>query len=103
MTPDLKLLALAVAALLSLPSAGFANSAKVSPRELSKAIDAADPQLVPYRTKKVSPADIRDVRCTGPDEEPTEFQCTWRQHTNAGWIRRQTWLAIDGDGWHVIG
>jgi len=101
--PSVKLLALAVAALMTLPMASVAaNRAKVSPQELSTAINEADTQSVPYRKEKVSPADIRSVRCVGPDEEPTEFECTWRQHTITGWVKRRTWLAIDGDGWHVI-
>jgi hypothetical protein len=96
-------LALVIVAVLSLPSAGLAaNRANVSPQELAKAINQADFQSVPYRNSKLSPADIRNVRCVAPDEEPTEFECTWQQRTNTGWIKRQTSLAVDGGGWHVI-
>jgi hypothetical protein len=93
---------LVVLVLLSSPSASLANRANISPQELAKAINEASPQSVPYRAKRTSAADIRDVRCVGSDEEPTEFQCTWRQHTNIGWIKRRTGLAIDGNGWRVI-
>lgn len=95
--------AVVLVALLSWPSAGLAaNRADVSPEELAKAIDQAAPQSVPYRKETISPADIQVVRCIGPDEDPTEFECTWRQHTNTRWIERRTWLTIDASGWHVI-
>jgi hypothetical protein len=50
----------------------------------------------------MSPADIRAVHCIAPDEEPTEFECKWEQRTKGGWVKRTTWLAIDGNGWHVM-
>jgi hypothetical protein len=79
-----------------------ANHAKVTPRELARAIAQADHQSVPYLQGTISPSDIRVIRCVAPDEEPTEFECAWQQRTRAGWVKRQTWLAIDGTGWHVI-
>jgi hypothetical protein len=79
-----------------------ANRANVSPQELAKAINQADSGSAPYRQGSSSPRDIRSVRCLGPDEEPTEFECRWLQHTKRGWTRRRTWLAIGGAGWRVI-
>jgi hypothetical protein len=79
-----------------------ANRADISPHDLTIAINQADSRSVPYRQGKLSPRDVRSVRCLGPEEEPTESQCTWQQRTLRGWARRQTWVAIDGRGWHVI-
>jgi hypothetical protein len=84
------------------PGALAANHAKVSPRELALAINKADALLVPYRQGKVLASEIRGVRCIGPDEEPTEFQCTWQHRVKRGWVARKTWLSIDGGGWHVM-
>ncbi len=74
----------------------------VTPEALATAINNADAELVPYRKTKVSPANVREVRCIAPDEEPTEFECKWEEHTQGGWIKRTTWLTIDGNGWRVM-
>ena len=50
----------------------------------------------------MAPSDIRAVRCIAPDEEPTEFQCRWRQRIMGGWAERVTWLTIDAKGWRVM-
>jgi hypothetical protein len=84
------------------PTAGAANRANVSAGDLARAINAADALAVAYRRAKLSPSDLRAVRCIGPDEEPTEFECTWQQRSRHGWVARKTWVAIDGRGWHVI-
>jgi hypothetical protein len=97
----LPLIALSVG-VASPPNAGAANRANVSADELAQAINAAGVGSVPYRKAKISSSDIRAIRCIGPDEEPTEFECTWRQRSRHGWIGRKTWVAIDGRGWHVI-
>lgn len=94
--------ALCVVLFAAMPATA-ANRANVSPEELAAAINAADVVVVPYRKTKVAPADIRSVRCIRPDEEPTEFQCAWRQRTKHGWAKRKTWLAIYGTAWLVIG
>jgi hypothetical protein len=88
--------------LVAVAPAGAANHAHISAQELAAAVNRAGSQSVPYRQGKLLPYDVRSVRCEGPDEEPTEFQCSWRQRTPHGWVKRQTWLAIDGKGWHVI-
>ena len=89
--------------LLLLPASAVANSTRMSPTELAEALNSAGTASVPYlRSKGISPIEIRHVRCVGPDEEPTEFQCSWRQSTRNRWVTRKTWLAIDGRGWHVI-
>jgi hypothetical protein len=83
--------------------AAAANRAKVSPEQIAAAINEADVSMVPYREGNVMSEDIRSVRCIGSDEEPTEFECAWRQRTKHGWAKRTNWLAIDKTGWHVIG
>jgi hypothetical protein len=94
---------LAVVVLSSLPSAALADHrADVSPEEFAKAINQADPQLVPFRNDKIAPEDIQVVQCVGPNEDPTRFECIWRQHVDTRWIRRRTWLDIDALGWHVM-
>ena len=92
----------AAVALVAASSAGAGVRATVTPQELAAAINKADVQLVPYRKTRMSQADIRAVRCTAPYDEPTEFECKWQQHIRGGWVNRTTWLAIDGDGWHVM-
>ena len=83
------------------PSA-MAGNAIVTPRALALAINKAEGALVPYRVKRLTPGDIRAIHCVSSDEEPTEFQCKWQQRNNGSWVKRTTWLAIDGSGWHVM-
>ena len=87
---------------MMLPPMASAGRAKVSPNELAQAVNQADRRAVYYLNTKISPADIRIIKCVGPDEEPTEFECEWRQRVGHRWIGRKTWLAIDGSGWHDI-
>ena len=88
---------------LALPAMASAeNRAKVSPAELARALNHTDGRVDPYLKVKISPSEIRVIECVGPDEEPTEFECSWRQREGRGWVRRSNWLAIDGSGWHVI-
>jgi len=91
-----------VALIIAATPALATNHATVSPRELSDAVNQADRIQVPYRKNALLTKDIRSVICVGPDEEPTEFRCSWLQRTGRGWVRRRTWLAVDGKGWHVI-
>jgi len=94
---------LAIVTALSVPSlAPAVNVANVSPKELARAIDMDDGRAPPRRKTGISASDIRISRCIGPGEEPTEFECTWRQFTAHRWVVRKTRLAIDGQGWHVI-
>lgn len=91
-----------VLALIALAPVAEANTARVSAEQLAGAVNRADSRSVPYRHGKLSPSDVRGVRCIGPDEEPTEFQCNWQQRTGHGWANRETGLAIDGGTWKVI-
>jgi hypothetical protein len=92
----------AAALLLLFGSPAWANSLRVSSEDLAKAINRADAAAVPYRTGRLSPRDVRRLRCAGPEEEPTEFDCRWEQRTGRGWLKRSTWVAIDGDHLVVI-
>jgi hypothetical protein len=93
-----KLLALLIAA----SAASAAVREQVTPQELASAINKAPLAFVPYRTTKLSPDDVRAVRCIAPYEEPTEFQCKWQHRVKAGWVKRTTWLTIDAEGWRVM-
>jgi hypothetical protein len=85
-----------VVALLLLPSSALAaTTAKPSSHEFAKAIEAA-------AHRPVRDEDIRIGSCRGPDEEPTEFECSWKQRIGGRWKQRTTWFAIDGKGWHAI-
>jgi hypothetical protein len=88
--------------LFAASSAAAVVRVTVTPQDLATATNQADAKLVPYRRTRISPADIRAVRCIAPDEEPTEFQCKWRLRLKDGWIGRKTWLVIDGSGWRVM-
>ncbi len=76
--------------------------ARVSNQVFVAAINRADQSLVPYRDRKVSPRNVELRRCSAPDEEPTEFRCSWRLRTSRGWVAHRTWLVMDGDGWRVM-
>jgi len=91
-------------ALLLIPTGAFgANHAHISAREMVAAIKRADPvQLDRVDAAAVSVSSVRVIRCVGPDEEPTEFECTWQTRGRTGWISHKNWLAVDGKGWHFI-
>ena len=91
-------------ALLLIPTGAFAaNHAHISAREMVAAIKPADPvQLDRVDAATVSVSSVRVIRCVGPDEEPTEFECTWQTRGRTGWISHKSWLAVDGKGWHFI-
>ena len=72
-----------------------ADDPKPSSAELAKAIQTSEGRIIAAK-------DIRVLRCKGPEEEPTEFECTWLQRSSGRWKLEKTWLAIDGDGWHDI-
>ncbi len=80
------------------------NRANLLPTELIRALKAADPiQFQNIGLSALSPSSIRVVRCAGPDEEPTEFECIWLMRRSHGWTRHKNWFAVDGTGWHLIG
>lgn len=83
------------ASLILLPAGAVADtSAHPSAADIAKALAE---QGAPVRA-----ADIRVGRCVGPNEEPTEFECTWSQRSGKVWRKAKTWFAVDGEGWHVI-
>lgn len=99
----MKLASLATALLLAPMGAAAANHARISPRELVTAIKRADPeQLGGVVTATVTTSSARIIRCVGPAEEPTEFECVWQARGKHGWIRHKSWLAVDGKEWHFI-
>ena len=95
-----------IAAILLTSLAGAAlasNRAHVSASEMANAItEVANTPVYRYGPKPIRPADIRVLKCVGPDEEPTEFECVWERRAAGRWVRYKTWLAIDGKGWQVI-
>lgn len=90
------------AILLSTSPAMAVVRATISPKDFAAAINRADAALVPYRTVRLAASDVRSIRCLAPDEEPTEFQCTWQQRTKGRWVARKTWLMVDANGWQVM-
>ncbi len=52
--------------------------------------------------KPVSSADIRKLSCEFFEEEPSEAACKWQQRRGRKWVRFSTYVAVDGDGWHLI-
>jgi len=71
------------ASLLALPSSAQAvNRAEVTPAELARAlIPVASIRAYHIDKTRIRPTDLRILRCVGPEEEPTEFECTWLQRT----------------------
>jgi hypothetical protein len=91
-------------ALLLTSTGAFANNhARISASEMVAAIKRAAPvQLDGVGAATVSVSSVRVIRCVGPDEEPTEFECTWQTRGKNGWINHKSWLAVDGTGWLFI-
>ena len=80
-----------------------ANRVHISPGEMVAAIRTADPaQLDGINAAGITISSVRVIRCTGPEEEPTEFECLWQTRGKRGWTTHKNWLAIDGRGWHFI-
>ena len=81
-------------ALLLMPTVAFAaNHARISAREMVAAIKRAAPmQLDGVDAATVSVSSVRVIRCVGPDEEPTEFECAWQTRGKTGWINHKNWL-----------
>ena len=99
----MKLAIVLFASLVLAGAAHAANRAQISTAQFAQALRNADPaSLVGVDKSRLSPTDLRVVRCIGPDEEPTEFQCVWLQRTGRGWKSHKDWLALDGGGWHLI-
>ena len=47
--------------------------------------------------------EVRNVRCEGFEEEPTEFSCHFEQRGPGGsWIGAETVIAVDGPHWLTI-
>jgi hypothetical protein len=47
--------------------------------------------------------EINDLKlgiCHGPEEQPTELECSWHQRIGGRWHRLKGWFFVDGDGWH---
>jgi len=76
---------------------------RISSSEMLVAVKTADPaQLDGVNVADLSVSSVRVIRCTGPDEEPTEFECIWQTRSKGAWKNHKSWLAIDGRGWHFI-
>jgi len=94
---DRNMKVLFAAGLLGIWSLDAASAAGPTRSELAQAL-AAEPHSAVR-----SPASIRRVRCSGFEEEPTEFACTWQQRELSGrWSKWSTYVAIDGSGWSLI-
>ena len=50
----------------------------------------------------VAPTDLTHIACRGFDEEPTEFNCRWRQREGGYWRDWQGYFALSGAGWQTI-
>ena len=93
----------ALVLLVSAAATQAGNRVRVSSGDLAKAIaEVTSNPAYGIDPSRIAPIDIRVRKCIKPNEEPTEFRCTWLQRTSRGWMRHQNWLAIDEYGWHVI-
>jgi hypothetical protein len=79
---------------VALGAAG-ASSMDPSPTDLASA-------LCEFTGKPVDARDIRGVSCKGIEEEPTEAACRWEQRKGNDWLQFSTYVAVDGDGWHLL-
>jgi hypothetical protein len=82
-------------ALIAASPALSRNALALSAAELAKAIGQ-------HTHKTVNPIDIKPSMCQ-PMEEPTEFECSWRQRSGPRWRKYRTYFAVDGkNGWVII-
>ncbi|WP_294330020.1 hypothetical protein [uncultured Sphingomonas sp.] len=98
----MKTLSAVAVLLLSATPAMAVVRGTITPRAFAAAINKVDAVLVPFRTGRLQAADVRSIRCRAPDEEPTEFQCTWQHRVKGRWVQRKTWLLVDAKGWQVM-
>jgi hypothetical protein len=94
----------AVLALLLVASASASTPAPpISLGEFAQAVNDVDGRsFSPPRSGRLSAENVRIVSCSGPEEEPTEFECVWQEQVRDGWIQRRTRLAVDGPRWRII-
>jgi hypothetical protein len=79
------------------------NRVTISRAQFARALRRAEPMLFAKIDRSaLSARNVRVIRCTGPDDEPTEFECRWQLRTTRGWKTYKNWLAIDGRGWHLM-
>lgn len=98
------LLPVAALAMLLVEPVAAVNRVRITPREMMAAIKRAGrAELDGVDPAKVTIRSVRVVRCIGPDEEPTEFECRWQTRDKGVWKTHKSWLAIDRKGWHFIG
>ena len=50
----------------------------------------------------VEPTDLTHIACLPYPEEPTEFECRWRQRDGRRWDGWQGVFAVSGEGWRTI-
>ena len=99
----MRLIILVLLALLPV-SAQAENRAVIPVEAFVAALKAADATVLPNIDRsRLSAKSVRWVRCVGPVEEPTEFECTWLLRSGHRWIKHRNWLAMDAAGWHLIG
>ena len=51
---------------------------------------------------QVEPTDLTHIACLSYSEEPTEFECRWRQRDGRRWEGWQGAFALSGAGWQTI-
>jgi hypothetical protein len=51
---------------------------------------------------EVEPTDLTHIACLSYAEEPTEFECRWRQRDGRRWEGWQGAFAVSGEGWQTI-
>jgi hypothetical protein len=80
------------------------NRVHIAPMEMVAAIKSADPVLLDgVDAAALTASSVRVIRCVGPDEEPTEFECVWQTRSQGRWNTHKSWLAMEGKGWRIIG
>jgi hypothetical protein len=58
--------------------------------------------LAPPGRPAVAPTDITHIACLPREADRTEFACRWRQREDRTWLGWRSYLAVSGDGWHLI-
>jgi hypothetical protein len=67
-----------------------------TPKDFADAVAA-------FTGKAVKVTNVRHLSCGGfGADEPTEAECSWQQRIGSKWKRYSTYVAVDGDGWHLI-
>lgn len=64
---------------------------------------AGDLQIEGVAVNQLRISTVRVVSCAGVEEDPTEFKCVWQVRVHGTWQVHESFFAVNGPRWDVIG